>query len=438
MTVTSPAIAMPREYGNIRFVRGLIWTYFFLLVFEGFLRMILPSMANALLVVRDPFLLIAYLVAHISKAFPWNKFVVMFWVLGLMAMIISFFQNPGIPHVTLYGFRASFLHVPLIFLMANVMDEQDVIRIGRWFLILSVPVAILMAMQFHFGSSHWLNRGLDNQFAQLGGLSGGKIRPPGTFSYAMGPSFFYAFVVAFIMYAQFHRDAISKTLGVLATAATCLALAVSGSRGALAAACMVVVISIAVVMITSPKQVTGFVKFALVVGIGAFVASQFAIFDEGVEVFSKRIENASGTEGGLGGFIERAFGTYLSGFRSASDAELTGAGLGLGTNAGAAMLGGGRQFLLAEGEWSRVVLELGPFIGIIYLIMRSGLVFWMLGQCMKAIRRGLMLPILLFSASALTILSGQWAQPTALGFAALGGGLTMASLRQRPNGIYVP
>lgn len=437
MTAMPNAIATPREYGNIKLVRGLIWTYFFLLIFEGFLRMILPSFANALLVVRDPFLLIAYFVAHISKAFPWNKFVVMFWVLGLMALVIGFFQNPGIPHVTLYGFRASFLHVPLIFLMANVMDEQDVIRIGRWFLILSIPIAILMAMQFHLGSDHWLNRGLDNQFGQIASAKG-KIRPPGTFSYALGPSFFCAFTVGFLMYAQFHRGMFPRMLTILATAATCLALAVSGSRLALASSCMVVIISIVVVMITSPKQVTGFVKFALLVGIGTFVATQFSIFGEGVEIFTERIENASNTEGGLEGFINRAFGDYTSGLRSAVYAELTGAGLGVGTNAGAAMMGGERTFQLAETEWSRVVLELGSFLGIIYLIMRSGLVFWILVKCMKAIRHAQMLPILLFSACALIMLNGQWAQPTALGFAALGGGLTMASLRQRPSGIHIP
>lgn len=419
-----------RDYGNIKLIRSLIWTYFFLLIFEGFLRMVLPSFANALLVVRDPFLLLMYLVAHVSRAFPWNRFVVMFWVLGLMALVIGFFQNPGMPLVTLFGFRASFLHVPLIFLMANVMDEQDVLQIGRWFLILSVPIAILMAMQFNFGPDHWLNRGLDNQFEQIVSAKG-KIRPPGTFSYALGPSLFYSCVVAFIMYAQFHQGAISRALTVVATASTCLALAVSGSRGALASACMVVIISIVAVMITSPKQVTGFVKFAFLVGIGAFLATQFSIFSEGVDVFTQRIESASNAEGGLVGFINRAFGEYIAGIRAIGHAELTGAGLGVGTNAGSAMIGGDRSFLLAEGEWSRVVLELGSFLGIIYLVMRTGLVFWMLKHSLNAVRHGRMLPLLLFSASALTILSGQWAQSTALGFAVFGGGLTLAALKVR-------
>lgn len=434
--IANPAVLKATDYGNVKLLRGLIWTYFILLIFEGFLRMILPSLANPLLVIRDPFLIVTYFVAHISKGFPWNKFVVMFWVLGLLALIIGFLQNPGLPVITLFGFRASFLHVPLIFLIANVMDEDDVIRIGRWFLILAVPVAILMAMQFHFGPDHWLNRGLDNQFEQLES-SRGKIRPPGTFTFSLGPSFFYAFVVAFVMYAQFHSGRISKAIVLAATAATCLALAVSGSRYALASASMVVVISIVVVLVTSPKQATGFVKFALLVGIGAFIATQFAIFGEGVDVFTERIDGASRHEGGLVGFIQRAFGDYIAGYYAATQADLTGAGLGLGTNAGAALLSGERRFLLAESEWSRVVLELGPFLGLIYLVMRTGLVFWMLGQCMKVIRNGQMLPILLFSACALIILSGQWAQTTALGFAALGGGLTVASLNSRKVSITI-
>jgi len=42
-------------------IRWLIWIYFFLLIFEGALRKwIAPSLANVLLVVRDPVLLAIY------------------------------------------------------------------------------------------------------------------------------------------------------------------------------------------------------------------------------------------------------------------------------------------------------------------------------------------------------------------------------------------
>ena len=433
MSIALPAAAT-QIYGSMRLIRNLIWLYFFLLIFEGFLRMILPMFADALLVARDPFLLIMYLVAHVTRVFPWNRFVVMLWLLGAIALIFGLSQNPNVPIVSLYGFRVAFLHVPLMFLIRNVMDDKDIITIGKWFLILSIPVAILMAMQFNFGANHWLNRGLDMQFAQIQS-AGGKIRPPGTFTFTLGPSIFYAFVVSFLMYDQFHKGNYPKWLVISASAATCLALAVSGSRYALASVGTVVILAVIAILLAKPKAISGFVRFAFVAGIGMFIAGQFAVFGEGADIFSQRITAAGQHEGGLQGFLMRAFGEYIVAVGKISYAEITGAGLGFGTNAGAALMTSGRSFMLAEGEWARVILEMGPYIGLVFLSMRLGLVLWLGAKCFNAAKLGYMLPVMLFGSCAMVILSGQWGQTTVLGFAALGGGLCIASLPSTKRGI---
>jgi hypothetical protein len=59
------------------YLRWLIWTYFWLLIFEGALRKwALPSLANPLLVIRDPVLLAIYGLAFARQIFPINKFVI--------------------------------------------------------------------------------------------------------------------------------------------------------------------------------------------------------------------------------------------------------------------------------------------------------------------------------------------------------------------------
>ncbi len=426
MSVALPAAATP-IYGSMKLIRNLIWLYFFLLIFEGFLRMILPMFADALLVARDPFLLIMYLVAHVTRVFPWNKYVVLLWLLGAITLIFGFAQNPNIPVVTLYGFRVAFLHVPLMFLIRNVMDDKDIIVFGKWFLILSIPIAILMAMQFTMGPNHWLNRGLDMQFAQIQS-AGGKIRPPGTFTFTLGPSIFYAFVTSFLMYDQFHKGNYPKWLVVAATAATCVALAVSGSRYALASVGTVILLAVVAVLLARPKAISGFVRFAFVVALGLLIASQFSVFGEGADIFSSRILAAGEHEGGFKGFLMRAFGEYIVAIGKVEHAELTGAGLGFGTNAGAALMTSARGFTLAEGEWARVILELGPYMGLAVLAMRLGLVIWMGLKSFNAAKLGHMLPIMLFGSCGTVILTGQWGQTTVLGFAALGGGLCIAAL----------
>lgn len=428
------AIPMPglmRYERNCRTLRALIWIYFFLLIFEGFLRMVLPPLSTPLLVVREPFLLLAYLIAQITLIFPWNRFLFLLWTLGAIALTLGIFVLPGSMLTLFYGFRCSFLHVPLIFLIPKVMDVHDVERIGRWFLILSLPIAILMMIQFTVGPEHWLNRGLDNQFKQIG-ADVGKIRPPGTFTAVTGPVHYFSFVVAFVIYSQFNRATYSLNLVLLATIATCLAVTVSISRSALFGAGMVVITSAIGIFLARPQQSLKFVRFAGLAAIALMVASQLPIFDEGARIFSSRIEGASSTEGGSGGVL----GRFLGGFDPVSmigTVPIEGVGLGRGTNAGNVLYAG--HFLpVAENEWNRILYEMGPLLGLMYVLMRIALATTLLRNSFLAARTGLILAMPLAGACWLSVLNGTWQQTTALGFSTLGAGLTLAATQSRRIG----
>jgi hypothetical protein len=418
-----------RSARNLRLIRGLIWTYFFLLMFEGFLRMILPAFSTPLLVVREPFLLLAYLVAQVSFIFPWNRFTLLFWLLGLASLALGFFVLPGSISVLFYGFRCSFLHVPLIFLIPIVMDETDVARMGRWFLILSIPIAALMAVQFSVGPDHWLNRGLDNQFRQIGAV-GNKIRPPGTFTSVTGPINFYAFVAGFLIYDQFKQGYYSRKLVIAAAVATCLALAVSVSRSALASVAMVVLTAAIGIALARPQQSVKFVRFALLAVIAFFVASQLPVFDEGTGVFAQRIEGSFDSEGGASGIADRVLRIYSDALRTAEVTPWEGVGLGRGTNAGAVLYSGGLMRMM-ENEWSRVVFEMGAPMGFIYILIRVGIAIFVLRSSYQAARQGAVLAMLLAGGCWLNIVSGTWQQTTALGFTILGAGLCLAATRER-------
>jgi hypothetical protein len=107
---------------------------------------------------------------------------------------------------------------------------------------------------------------------------------------------------------------------------------------------------------------------------------------------------------------------------------LLGFGLGIGTNAGAKLLTGHALFLLTEDEWSRVFLESGPILGAGYILWRCLLGFRIAWLCLKAIFVGNLLPLLLFSSAFLSMVTGQFGQPTILGFAVFVTGLTLAAL----------
>ena len=104
----------------------------------------------------------------------------------------------------------------------------------------------------------------------------------------------------------------------------------------------------------------------------------------------------------------------------------------LSRNAGAALLHGKVEFLLAEGEWARVLLEGGPIFGLAFILFRVFLAISIGWRCLRKAATGVYLPALLFGADGLTLLSGQLGQPTSLGFAMFGGGLCLAACNDDP------
>src|SRR5437764_8670232 len=142
-----PARKVPKTPTNgqsklLRNIRRLLWLYIFLLVIEGALRKwIVPQLSNPLLLVRDPIVLLVYLLALRARLWPRNVFMYFLVPIAVLSWVVSFFVlEPYVPIsrvlvVTGYGFRSNFLHLPLIFIFAGVFDEEDVKKIGRWILL---------------------------------------------------------------------------------------------------------------------------------------------------------------------------------------------------------------------------------------------------------------------------------------------------------------
>nr|GFB79258.1 hypothetical protein [Tanacetum cinerariifolium] len=140
-------------------------------------------------------------------------------------------------------------------------------------------------------------------------------------------------------------------------------------------------------------------------------------FQTASEAFTSRFEAASDTEGGLKGTLgDRFLGGMVSAISSSGEQPFFGHGLGMGTNVGSMLLSNGNNFLIAEEEWGRLVGELGLLFGITVILLRLGLVIKVLIASFQQVATGNLLPWLLLSFGFLSILQGQWAQPTALGF----------------------
>ena len=207
-------------------VRRLIWLYFWLLIIEGALRKwIMPGWSNPLLLVRDPVLIAIYLFAIPAKVFPRNGWTWILLVIGFLSLLISFVQlwlylpPTTIALVTGYGFRSNYLHLPLIFVMAKVLRPEDVKRFGWWTLVVLVPMAILMVLQFRAAPDAFVNRTAGGEGEMMMSAMG-KVRTAATFSFVTGVVAYFALATGFLVWALLRRTVYNNWL--LAAAGTAL------------------------------------------------------------------------------------------------------------------------------------------------------------------------------------------------------------------------
>ena len=409
-------------------IKQLIWSYFFLLIFEGALRKwVLPAASTPLLVVRDPVVLAAYYLAWRNGWFPRNAFVGGALLLGAISFVVGVLVPGNTLFVALYGFRANFLHLPLIFLIFKMFDARDVERVGYWTLLISIGMAALMVVQFQSPPGAWINAGSEENFKQLSSALG-RIRAPGTFSFISGPAYFFPMVAAFLM-ANTFSNRYPRWLVIGATLSTVTAAVVAGSRGLLLGVIIVFLFGVAFSIVLKPQLALRWIGSLAAVALAVFVLSHFSFFSDGLTVFNQRLENASASESKTGGIVARFFGNYLESLPVFYDAPFFGVGLGVGTNVGAVLLSGKAQFLLAEGEWSRNFLESGPFLGGAFVLYRLALAAWIGAASVRYVARRDPLPLLLFGSCFLLIINGNIGQPTGLGFMVLLSGLCLSAMR---------
>jgi hypothetical protein len=428
---------------TIRNIRRLIWLYLILLIFEGALRKwVVPQYSNPLLIVRDPVVILIYILALRARCFPWNSYVISLAIIGLLSWISGIIVlQPYLPIqsvflVTGYGFRSNFLHLPLIFVIPAVFDFQDVKRIGWWTIVGMIPIAVLMAFQFNASPESFINRAAGLGEGQQIQTSGGKIRPPATFSFISGAIFYLSAAAGFLLHAALSKLEYKTWILFSSALSLIVAVGVSGSRGAVLAVALVVA-SLGVILLFRPDAMTKFGRNLLLALILAWAVSHVPIFREGVGVLSERFTESA--EAGETTMVKGLFDRTLSGFTEPFSVfnrlPLAGYGLGVGTNAAARFLVGRSAFLLAENEWTRILLESGSILGLAFLIWRTLLTLWIGYLVFRQLRLANTLPLFLFAAGAFALINGSFGQPTSLGFAVVLAGLCLAAMKGAPAQI---
>src|SRR6266404_3962886 len=419
----------------ITYLKRSIWLYFFLLIFEGvFRKWILPQYSDVLLVVREPVVLAIYYLAIKARLFPRDSYILSLGIIAILSWLVSlvvlepYLSLKPLILVTGFGFRSNFLHLPLIFVIGRALDAEDVKKLGWWVLVGLMPMCLLLALQFNADPDSFINRTAGLGESQQITAGGGKIRPPGTFSFVSGVIFYAALSAAYLLYGALTRGVYRNWLLFGGGFALVVTIGVSGSRSVLLAV-LVVLSSLLLIIVMRPGAVNQFGRNLLIVVVVLLVAVRLPVFKEGVQVLSDRFTAVAEAEETsiAGGLLARTVSGFTEGFMLIPRAPIAGYGLGIGTNGGAKFLTGRAIFLLTEGEWGRVVLESGPILGLAYLAWRTILTFNLGLFSFRQLKRGEILPIMLYGAGFLSLLNGQFGQPTNLGFAVFICGLCLAA-----------
>ena len=411
-------------------VKRCIWIYFFLLIFEGALRKwLLPALSEPLLIIRDP--LAIYIVFVAFKENLWKPKTYVSFMIGItiLSFIITLFVGHGSIPVAIYGMRIGLIHFPVIFVIGEVFEKEDVIKLGRIVLLLSIGMTILVTIQFFSPQSAWVNRGVGGVSGSGFGEVSGFYRVPGTFSFTNGLSLFYGLVAAYVFYFWLGKVQIPKFLLWVASLALLIAIPLSISRTIFFETIISLVFMIAISG-KKPEALKRFAGVAVLLVLIFIVVSNFNFFQTAQTVFTERMTTANEAEGGIQGTIVDRF---LGGMYSAiidPENSYWGMGLGIGSKVASKLLTGSASvYLLPEGEWGRVIGEMGFILGLLFILIRLSLVIELFQKCWAALSDNNVLPWMLLSFGAIVLMQGQWSQPTALGFAILIGGLIISSLK---------
>ena len=361
---------------------NVIMLVYLVTVFDGVLRKyIMPEYSRELLFIRDPIVMYLYIHALRHRLIAQSAFLSTGIVLFVIAVVIVLVQLNYItidPIFVVYGFRQYFSLLPLPFIMANVLRRADINRFIRMNLVISILMAPLMVLQVTLPPDSWINVGLGqkNVFEQV--FYGQFARAAGFFTSAGGAAPFLhingAIIILLWMTPKADRPC-SDMLFWLGMIAEIISISVSGNRFAI-----VGVVLIGITAMISPflmpignaaglRGMTG----PLVVGGLALTIAVF-LFPDQFEAIRERWSEANENQGWFA-IVDRAIDSAGEFYHVLLRTSFFGDGLGIGTNA--QMIASSDLSLLAAGvenDWSRHIVDLGSFGGILYIAYRVGLV----------------------------------------------------------------
>jgi hypothetical protein len=410
----------PNSYWRMTRLKKLFWLYFLLLIFEGSLRKwVLPQFSAPLLIVRDPVAVMIIWEAYRTNKWPmrWSFLIVLLTILLLGLFIMQMISGGNSVLVGLYGLRSFLLPFPVIFIMGENLEGEDLRKFGVCTLWLLLPMTLLAVAQYLTPTGSFVNKGAYEGGSQIGYI-GGHVRASGTFSFVIGVSHFGTLAGAFIFYGLV-REGFVKTWTLWAAAfALMLSIPMTGSR-TLVYQLAAIILCVGLGAIMGVSQFGKALRVILPVVIVAFLVSFLPVFSDALQSMTERFAGAANVEGGS--VAQSLFNRTAQQAITAIDDAVSvdnwiGVGMGRGAVAVQMFLHGSNEAVAGEDEFSREMVEMGPVVGIAFLLFKLLLAATMFGRALARAREREPLALLLIPLAVATLFFGIPEQPTVQGF----------------------
>jgi len=387
-----------------------------LLVVEGAIRKwLFPGAQDLVYLGKDVLLVGAYLGFMRQRAQLRLKLPALpgFYVLLAFAAAFGLFQiaNPNLPNllVGIFGFKAYFLYVPLLFVVPAAFDgDRDLALFLRRYILLSIPVGVLAVFQFLSPASSALNtyaRAAEGEGAGYISTFGSSefVRVTATFSYISGYGS-YLIAITFLVLAYLAACRWRLRLGKTAYVSLGLALLgmmMTGSRGPVLIVATLFPIYWWLAVMRGAEGAATFGR--LLLGLGLLAVLIGSTGGNAVKAFAGRASASSGE------VMTRIVYPFTSPFEVMSSAGPVGFGIGATHQTAMALTEGIPAYswlhgIAVESESAKIMLELGPIGFFLVYSQRLFLIFFALSQVLRlrtTFHRALATACLLFFLAAL-------------------------------------
>lgn len=435
---------------------ALVFVIYWLLILEGALRKwVLPEYEQYLFFIKVPFVLILYWMALQHRRWPRTiapmaAYYLLVFVVTMLVPIQFILGDYSPRHLLLaaYGWINYFFYIPLAFLIFEQFEREDFVRLFKHTVWLAVFAAVIVILQFYSSPESVINIGSGvSSVNQFGGLSSalGYIRPMGFFTSPLGQQQFVAATAAIVLADLLQRPRerlLNRPLLWIGVIAVATMIVFSQSRGMILSVGLILIVAATAGVLTGKRRpvINAFIwPVTLVLAVAVFWP---LVLPASFEVFSARWEGAWQLETGV--FQYGIFGRTLWGFYSfvlyLPDTPPSGYLLGIAGNASSqlqwvqlpsAYYEWSRYGAWAEGGLDRHIVELGPLLGLVFIVFRIWLAAWVGLKAVRATRRGGdPLPLVLFGYVGIVLLYGQMTgNVTVNGYAWIFLGLCLAAAK---------